>query len=169
VFTEQGTCGGGDRVGSYSPDGSRFVFNRVKCGSGPAPDRNERGALFVADADGSYLRQLTPYGLPWTHDGDVARWSPDGSRILFGGAKGNLFTIRPDGGHLKQITLAVSGSRSFAIAPDWSPDGSRIVFTLFVDGPSGIFTAATDGNDLQLLVPIGSAFVNEADWGAAPR
>jgi Tol biopolymer transport system component len=153
--------------GGYSPDGTRFVFTRAKCGAGPVPDRNQSAALFVADADGSHLRQLTPFGIPWSHEEGVARWSPDGNRILFGGAKGNLFTIDPDGGHLKQIVLDVSGSRSFAIAPDWSPDGTRIVFSLFIDQASGIYTARTDGRDLILLAAQGADFVNEPDWGAA--
>jgi len=166
VFTDKGSCGGGDQPGSYSPDGSRFVFTRTKCGAGPVPDRNQQGALFVADADGGNLRQLTPFGVAWSHEEGLARWSPDGSSILFGGAKGNLFTVSPQGGHLKQITLDVSG-RLFAIAPDWAPDGSKIVFNLFMDGPSGIYTSNADGSNLTLIAADGPDFVNEPDWGAA--
>jgi Tol biopolymer transport system component len=167
VFTDQGTCGGGDQPGSYSPDGSRFVFTRTKCGSGPVPDRNQSAALYVADTDGGNLTQVTPYGVAWSHEEGLARWSPDGTRILFAGAKGNLFTIDPDGGHMKQIPLDVSGSRSFAIAPDWSPDGSKIVFNLFTDDASGIYTADADGGNLALIAADGPDFVNEPDWGAA--
>jgi Tol biopolymer transport system component len=166
-ITDKGTCGGGDMPGGYSPDGSPFVFTRAKCGSGPVPDRNQSAALYVADADGGNLRQLTPFGVAWSHEEGLARWSPDGSKILFAGAKGNLFTISPDGGHMKQITLDVSGSRSFAIAPDWSPDGSKIVFNLFIDGPSGIYTADADGSNLALIAADGPDFVDEPDWGAA--
>jgi hypothetical protein len=62
-----GTCGGGDWPGDYSPDGKHFVFLRTRCGELPAPDRTQTGALFVANADGTDLRQLTPYG-PCTLD-----------------------------------------------------------------------------------------------------
>ena len=165
VFTERGTCGGGDMPGGFSPDGTRFVFTRAKCGSGPAPDRNQKAGLYIADADGGNLTQVAPFGVPWSHEDGIARWSPDGSRILFASAEGGIFTIRPDGSHMKQVTLEVSGSRSFAVAPDWSPDGSKIVFTLFLDEGSGIYTADADGNNLELLVPIGPDFVNEASWG----
>jgi Tol biopolymer transport system component len=166
VFTDKGTCGGGDQPGGYSPDGSRFVFTRTKCGAGPVPDRNQSGAIYVADADGGHLTQLVPFGVAWSHEEGLARWSPDGGTILFAGAKGNLFTVSPDGGHMKQITFDLSG-RLFAIAPDWSPDGSKIVLNLFTDGPSGIYTVDADGSNLALIAADGPDFVDEPDWGAA--
>ena len=101
-----GTCGGGDWPGGYSPDGKQFVFLRTKCGELPAPDRTQTGALFVANADGTDLRQLTSYGLANSHQEGVASWSPDGRRILFGGESGELFTIRPNGRDLQRLRAA---------------------------------------------------------------
>lgn len=170
VFGDEGTCGGGDMPGSVSPDGSRFVFTRLRCGTLPAPDRDQEAALFVARMDGSALRRVTPYGLPWSHEEGLARWSPDGSRILFATADGRLAMIRPDGSRRRILALDAPGDNPFVIAPDWSPDGSRIVFDLFQDGaPSGIHVADADGDDVTLLVPIDPDFVNDPDWGAAAR
>lgn len=171
VFGDEGMCGGGDQPGGYSPDGSRFVFTRTRCGSLPAPDADQTAALFVADAsDGGHRRQITPYGLPWSHEEGLARWSPDGHRILFASADGELLTIRPDGSSRTKIRLDVpKKSQPFAIAPDWAPDGQRIVFSLFLDGPSGIYNADASGRDLVLLAAQGPDFVNEPDWGPAIR
>ena len=97
IFGDEGTCGGGDQPGSVSPGGDRFVFTRTKCGTLPAPDRDQTAALFVMPLDGGHARQITPYGVPWSHEEGLAKWSPDGRRILFGTADGTLVTIRPDG------------------------------------------------------------------------
>jgi hypothetical protein len=41
---------------------------RAKPGAGPVPDRNQTGALFVENTNGTGLRQLIPYGLANSHD-----------------------------------------------------------------------------------------------------
>src|SRR4030095_164582 len=95
-YPPQGEFGGGDIPGDYSPDGSQFVFMRAKPGSDPNA-RHQRGALFVENSDGTGLRQITPYGLPNSHDDAAESWSPDGSEILFASAHGALFVVHPDG------------------------------------------------------------------------
>jgi Tol biopolymer transport system component len=171
LFGDEGTCGGGDVPGSVSPDGAWVVVLRARCGTLPAPDLDQEAALFLAPADGTgALVQLTSYGVPWSHEEGLGRWSPDGTRILFATADGDLATIRPDGTHLQKVHLRVPGDHPFAIAPDWSPDGSRIVFNLFLQGGvSGLHVAEADGDNLTLLVPHGVDFVNTPDWGAATR
>jgi Tol biopolymer transport system component len=68
--------GGGNLV--WSPDGSQLAF------WGPSQ-------IFVINADGSDLRQITDEGVnQWP------AWSPDGSRIAFV-HDGTLYTIAPDG------------------------------------------------------------------------
>jgi TolB protein len=173
-FPPIGNFGGGDIPGDYSPDGTRFVFMRAKPGAGPIPDRDQSGALFIENVDGTGLRQITPYGLANSHDNGFARWSPDGSEILFAAAHERfegamLFVVHPDGGGLRKIPLDVGGSHTYAFTPGWSPDGTRIVFSLFVQttGQEGIFTARRDGADVTAVDSTG--FEDSADWGTHPR
>jgi Tol biopolymer transport system component len=163
-----GNFGGGDLPGSYSPDGTRFVFMRAKPGAGPVPDRNQKGALFVENIDGTGLRQLTPYGLPNSHDDGLAHWSPDGRDILFAGEQGGLFTVQVEGTGVRKIPLETGGSFSFVRAPDWSPDGSRIVFSMFLrkTGRFDLYTANADGSSLALLTHT-PEFEDFASWGAS--
>lgn len=87
------------------------------------------GAVFVVDADGENLRQLSP-GTVNVRDPD---WSPDGSQIVFygrprsGGTESssvhsNVYVVRPDGTDLRQLT-----SDNVSLAPTWTDDG-RILF-----------------------------------------
>lgn len=89
----------------WAPDGGRFVFLRHRTG------QPEGGAaaveIFVANADGSGLRQLT--------DNDVGEytptWSPDGRWILFHrfipaqqGGRLDIFRMNTDGGDVTNLT-----------------------------------------------------------------
>jgi Tol biopolymer transport system component len=168
--------GGGDIPGDFSPDGSQFVFMRAKPGAGPVPDRNQSGALFVENSDGTGLRQITPYGLANSHDNAAESWSPEGSQILFAGVHGpfagaELYVVNTGGTGLRAIPLQTGGSRSFAFSPGWSPDGSRIIFTLFTTtgpgtGVKGIYTANADGTDVSPVDTAGNE--DSADWGTHP-
>jgi Tol biopolymer transport system component len=168
-YPPRGDFGGGDIPGDFSPDGTRFVFMRAKPGAGPVPDRNQTGALFVANADGTGLRQLTPYGLANSHDNGLAHWSPNGTRILFASAHGSLFTVRPDGAGLRAIPLNTGGGFSYAFTPGWSPDGTRIVFSLFLRtiGQVDIYTARADGRQVAQVTDTYN-FEDLADWGPSP-
>jgi Tol biopolymer transport system component len=167
-YPPEGEFGGGDIPGDYSPDGSQFVFMRAKPGADPNA-RHQRGALFVENADGTGLHQITPYGLPNSHDNAAESWSPDGSAILFASEHGLLFIVHPDGTGVQRITLDTGGGFSFASSPDWSPDGSRIVFSLFLDktGREDIYTARSDGTDL-VNVTNTPDFEDSANWGVHP-
>jgi Tol biopolymer transport system component len=157
---------GNDLAGDFSPDGSRFVFARVKPGPEPTPDIGQSAALFVARSDGTGLRQITRYGLPFSHGGATARWSPDGGRILFGSERGALFTVRPDGTSLRKIPLDTGGGRSFAFTPGWSPDGTGITFSLDSSktGQEDIYTARSDGRQVARVTDT-QDFEDFADWG----
>jgi Tol biopolymer transport system component len=170
-YPPTGNFGGGDIPGDYSPDGTRFVFMRAKPGAGPVPDRNQSGALFVENSDGTGLRQITPYGLANSHDNGLAHWSPDGSEILFASVNGpfghaSLFVIHPDGTGLRPIPLDTGGSFSVPFTPGWSPDGMSIVFSLFLGttGQVDIYTARSDGTRLAQVTNTPD-FEDFADWG----
>jgi Tol biopolymer transport system component len=81
-----------DRVGAdWSPDGSRVAF---------AAFSHRHLGLFVVNADGTGLREITPLGL-----GAVsAQWSPDGRMIAFTSCCGSAqaWVIHPDGTGLRQ-------------------------------------------------------------------
>ena len=167
-FPPTGDFGGGDIPGDFSPDGAQFVFVRAKPGADPDAV-HQRAALFVENTDGTGLHQIVPYGLPNSHDNAVARWSPDGTAILFASDHGLLFVVHPDGTGVRRIPLDTGAGWSFAFAPGWSPDGKRIVFSLFLDkrGQEDIFTARSDGTDV-LNATDTPDFEDVADWGTHP-
>ena len=164
-FPPTGDFGGGDLPGDYSPDGTQFVFVRAKPGADPEA-HHQRGALFVENVDGTGLHQLVPYGLANSHDNAVARWSPDGSEILFASDHGSLFVVHPNGTGVRRIPLDTGGGFNFAFSPGWSPDGRRIVFSLFLDSTAqvDIYTARSDGSDV-VNVTNTPDFEDLADWG----
>ena len=162
---------------NFSPDGRWITFVRQD-------DRRERlagehvRALFIVRADGSGLRQLTPYS--W-HAAVKHDWSPDGKRILLtvGADTGrrlvsaNLVTIRPNGTDRRPVTRFLGGVRH-AFAGSYSPDGKQIAFRFDSgrkESPSGrSFSVAvidTDGRNLRPLTT-SRALVRSIDWGPTP-
>jgi len=159
------SAGGGiDQPTDVSLDGSQFLFVRTRTKRNPndtSPDAQP--ALFIANTDGTGLRQLTAsgklrgFGLP-----PAARFSPDGTQIIAAIGNGKIFTIHPDGSHYTDVNLQVT-SGYFAFGPAWSPDGTRIIFCMFVNGGEGIFTANPDGTNVTQVtftMNIGANFTN---------
>jgi Tol biopolymer transport system component len=142
----------------WSPDGKRIVFSsQDKFGNG--------SAVFVVDADGRNLRQLSPVTLP----ARLPDWSPDGSRIVFtslvityvqvGGTNvqkmsQDVYTVRPDWADLRRLTTDEN-----SIGATWTPD-ARILFSTGCRGDcaatGGLWIMDADGSDAKLLVPGGS-------------
>ena len=148
----------------YSPDGTQIVFYRS---AHVDPDPQVGGSLWVVKLDGSALRRIVaPSSMPaaW------ARWSPDGSAILFAGqrtaAAGFLRSVRPDGSGLK--TLFNGSATRFPIQPVWSPDGSRVLFCMdpnndqFSHPDNALFAMNRDGSELKVVLdPQGYASMPE--------
>ncbi len=99
-----------------SPDGRKVAMILSKSG---AVD------LYVADADGSNLKQLTR-----TREDDSSPcWSPDGQWICFAtkiNERRSLCKIPASGGAVQRLSTSGISNPS---EPDWSPDGKWIVFT----------------------------------------
>jgi TolB protein len=128
-----------DRNPDMSPDGRRIVFQR----SGPTMDD-----IFVVNADGSGLRQLTNTThldgncLPDRGECNISpAWSPNGKSIVFSRAFGPvvdelvqtwaLFVMRADGSHVRQLTQRhprAAGTTGEDSEPQFSPDGTMLLF-----------------------------------------
>lgn len=124
---------GSGRIGSWSPDGGKFVLPQFDFDLEVG-----RAALAVLDLDTRALVDLIPFEQGWM---DLARpaWGPDGAWIAFAGqspgsglAKG-LYLIRPDGSGLQSIE-AFAGQTHGSYA--WDPSGEMLVFQRFnLDDP----------------------------------
>jgi TolB protein len=110
-----------DQEVSWSPDGSQLVFEAI---------RDQYFNLYIMDADGSNLRQITTGS-----QGDRApAWSPDGRYIVYSSnpvSFANLYVIdlECDSDCSPRLLLEHDGYDSY---PDWSPDGRWIVFESWV-------------------------------------
>ena len=123
----------------FSPDGSKIIFRasrpQTEAEIAEYKELLEQGLvqptemeLFICDADGSNLKQLTYLG--------NANWSPffhpSGEKILFssnfeaeGGFPFNLYMINTDGTGLERVTHG----KTFDAFPVFSNDGKKLIFS----------------------------------------
>jgi ABC-type sugar transport system substrate-binding protein len=129
----------------WSPDGTRiaFVSNR-------AISEEEGGLhIFVMNADGSDLRQLT-----FNHWSDWPSWSSDGSMITYTDG-GDIFIINADG-NSEPINLTNSIEKDERSA--WSPDGTKIAWSSGGDGQWNLFVMDTDGSNRKQITDNGQIY-----------
>ncbi|MFN8159738.1 MAG: hypothetical protein U0R52_01655 [Solirubrobacterales bacterium] len=120
---------------AYSADGRRVAFSL-------------EDHLFVIDADGTDLRQLT-FGPE--RDQDPA-FAPDNRTIVFdriGAGAQEIYSIRTDGTSLTRLT-----HNSFHdFSPTWSPTGKLIAFVSNRSGTTHVWLMRPDGSRQRILVP----------------
>jgi dipeptidyl aminopeptidase/acylaminoacyl peptidase len=106
------------------PDGSAILIRRTSAHGKSLVrlDLDTLGETILAEGSG-------------TDDLGAARWSPDGSKVVYNSSPANdpasqrLFVVNADGTGTKQIT-SVPGTW-YDIDGTWSPDGTRIAFTRY--------------------------------------
>ncbi len=132
-----------------SPDGRQVIYTRRWVNK--LEDRWE-SSLWIVNVDGTKNRFLV--------DGSSARWSPDGTRILYlapGEPKGTQIHVRwmDAEGATTQVTRLTESPSSVK----WSPDGRSVSFVMRVPPQS-------KGGDWRIDLP---AAPEGAKWTASPR
>jgi Tol biopolymer transport system component len=148
-----------------TPDGSRILFF---VDTGPDGEINHAGALFVVNADGTGLRQVSPTGakVAYISGGGVpGSLSPDGRQAAFG-VDDAVWVVDLDGGEPRRIT----GQDGFVWAIAWSPTGEWISYTRFHEHTTAISLVHPDGTGEHAI----SAFdetdeANTAAWSPDGR
>ena len=105
--------------GTWSPDGSRIVYERVD---------GSKSTIWVCDSAGNNKRQLTDEGFESFPDINLTDvWSPDGKEVLYESRRtgtADLWIAPVDGGKPRQLTHDVRNDQSGS----WSSDGKWIAF-----------------------------------------
>ena len=130
-----------DGDAAWSPDGTQIAFRSELPGPfGPY------GRIWIVNANGTGLRQLSPETAEYAYDGQPS-WSPDGTHVVFS-RSGNLYTIKVDGTGLVQILACPLGCDD----PAWSPNGERIAFAMGTNAAHwDVFTMNAAGSDVRRL------------------
>jgi TolB protein len=177
AITSPGAGEDRDSLPDWSPDGRRIAFERAL---GPLPSAGPPPVvgIFVMDADGSHVRQLTQLQPGSGTEDHSPSWSPDGRRIAFMRANtaapigaSAIYTVNAGGGR-PRLVRRMPLDRPGAGSPTWSPDGSRLLFSTYCRYRGGscgqvatgaqLFTVKPNGRGLRQLTHLSGNSYNAA-------
>ncbi|MBS0483066.1 MAG: Tol-Pal system protein TolB [Proteobacteria bacterium] len=138
-----------DIGGSFSPDGSKIVFES---------DRSGSQQVYVMNADGSNQHRISFFG----GRSATPEWSPRGDQIAFTHIAGNLriAVMDPSGGSMRYLTDSWQDE-----APTWAPNGRVIQFfrTIKNSGKTSVWQVDLTGrNERKLDTPVDGS---DPAWG----
>ena len=111
--------GSSNAVAAAATDGKLVVF-------GEDPENRDLDGLYVLNADGSGLRQITHSIVD-----EQPHWSPDGSWIALvhsGYPTDTIEVIRDDGSGRRVLGPGDEGGNALLAPSPWSPDGTRLAW-----------------------------------------
>ena len=160
---------------TFSPDGTRLAFVRLRTG---APEAGPGSVVALMDVETGAVTELASTAVSG-HDGTNNRpaWSPDGTRLVFSRSSIGvpsaedrlqdtaLFVVDVDGSNLRHLVPLELTAKDAA----WSPDGSLIAFSSAVEWlgidqfgkrenwnvDSDVYTVRPDGSELRQLTDSG--------------
>ena len=120
-----------DVAPSFSPDGSKIVFESNRTGS---------QEIWSVSADGRDALQITNFGGPPVGS---PRYSPDGGKVAFDSRKfgtADIFVVSATGGPAQRITTTADNT-----IPAWSSDGKWIFYTSDATGRPEVWKSPAGG------------------------
>ncbi|HVT17143.1 MAG TPA: hypothetical protein VHQ90_13310 [Thermoanaerobaculia bacterium] len=156
--------------GAWSPDGQRIMFFALRkedANLGQKYNIPFHFPMYVMNADGSNQTRLLE--VPVLPD---AKWSPNGTSILFSSAYEASSSEDPQSA-VYLLDLATGKHRRLTNLPDasdasWSPDGTRVVLSAKSGESREIYVMNVDGTNQKQLTKLGMAAVNPV-WSPDAR
>ena len=143
---------------TYAPDGQRLVFAVDET-------RNFIGRLYVANADGTDRRPVSPRD-ELCFDPD---WSPDGSRVVFSAGCDVDFRdiFVADRAGTRVTRLSARRYLPWEITPVWAPDGQTILYAAYTTRHAWrLWLMNRDGRHRRLVKGHYPGFPSDADYAA---
>ncbi len=127
-----------DRYASYSPDGTKILFES---------NRNGNWDIFLMDADGENQKPVTSD----TSQNRRPSWHPSGKKILFESNRNGvnrLYELNVK--NLKAVEIAIEGFDGTPIFARYSPDGNLIAFSASVgESEPNLYLVDSSGKNLR--------------------